>query len=172
MARLRENLNTFRPDVVGATAVTMNVKAALRILGDYKEEQPGLITLMGGPHATFDAKRILTENGFVDYSSGGKERSPARNCSRPWIRGLAWRTSRAFPTVRKVRRHNPHRPFIKDINILPLPAVDLVPLSKYRALGFPITMVTSRGCPYEASSGGEAHGRSKGAVLRNKEGRG
>ena len=148
--RLRENLNTFRPDVVGATAVTMNVKAALRILGDYKEEQPGLITLMGGPHVTFDAEKILSENAFVDYIVRGEgevtctellEALDSR-ASLENIAGISYRSNGAVV-------HNPDRPFIKDINVLPLPAVDLVPLSKYRALGFPITMVTSRGCPHE-----------------------
>jgi anaerobic magnesium-protoporphyrin IX monomethyl ester cyclase len=148
--RLRENLNTFRPDVVGATAVTMNVKAALRILGDYKEEQPGLITLMGGPHVTFDAEKILSENAFVDYIVRGEgevtctellealdSRASVEN-----IVGISYRSNGAVV-------HNPDRPFIKDINVLPFPSVDLVPLTKYRAMGFPITMVTSRGCPHE-----------------------
>ncbi|MGW8321613.1 MAG: B12-binding domain-containing radical SAM protein, partial [Thermodesulfobacteriota bacterium] len=148
--RLRENLNTFRPDVVGATAVTMNVKAALRILGDYKEEQPGLITLMGGPHVTFDAERILSENAFVDCIVRGEgevtctkllEALDSR-ASLEEIEGISYRSNGAVV-------HNPDRPFIKDINVLPFPAVDLVPLSKYRAMGFPITMVTSRGCPHE-----------------------
>ena len=150
MDRLRENLNTFKPDVVGATTVTMNVKAALRVLGDYKEEQPGLITLMGGPHVTFDAEKILSENAFVDYIVRGEgevtctellEALDSR-ASLESIAGISYRSSGAVV-------HNPDRPFIKDINVLPLPAVDLVPLSKYRALGFPISMVTSRGCPHE-----------------------
>ena len=148
--RLRENLNTFRPDVVGATAVTMNVKAALRILGDYKEEQPGLITLMGGPHVTFDAENILSQNAFVDYVVRGEGEITCKellealdsNASVENIAGISYRSNGAVV-------HNQDRPFIKDINVLPFPAVDLVPLSKYRAMGFPITMVTSRGCPHE-----------------------
>ncbi|HPL18477.1 MAG TPA: radical SAM protein, partial [Spirochaetota bacterium] len=41
------------------------------------------------------------------------------------------------------------REFISDINILPYPARHLVQLSKYKALGLPINMITSRGCPFE-----------------------
>jgi anaerobic magnesium-protoporphyrin IX monomethyl ester cyclase len=45
--------------------------------------------------------------------------------------------------------HNPPRPLIKDINVLPYPARHLIQLSKYRALGLPVNMVTSRGCPHK-----------------------
>lgn len=150
MARVRENLDSSRPDVVGATAVTMNVKAALRILGDYKAEQPELITLMGGPHVTFDAEGILSQNAFVDYIVRGEGEITSTEllkaldskASLENIEGISYRSNGAVI-------HNRDRPFIKDINVLPSPAVHLVPLSKYRAMGFPITMVTSRGCPYE-----------------------
>jgi radical SAM superfamily enzyme YgiQ (UPF0313 family) len=148
--RMRENLERFRPDAVGSTSVTMNVKAALRILSDYKREQPDLVTLMGGPHVTFDAENILSQNAFVDYVVRGEGeitctellRALDAKTSAEKIEGVSYR---ANGTV----IHNADRAFIKDINVLPFPAIDLVPLSKYRAMGFPITMVTSRGCPHE-----------------------
>lgn len=95
-------------------------------------------------------KKTLSENAFVDYIVRGEgevtctellEALDSR-ASLENIAGISYRSNGAVV-------HNPDRPFIKDINVLPLPAVDLVPLSKYRALGFPITMVTSRGCPHE-----------------------
>ena len=150
LMRMRQNLDRFRPDVVGATAVTMNVKAALRVLADYKEEQPDLITVMGGPHVSFDAEGILARNAFVDYVVRGEGeitftellKALEGRASTENIEGLSYRSRGAVA-------HNRERPFIKDINVLPFPATHLVPLSKYRAMGFPITMVTSRGCPYE-----------------------
>jgi len=148
--RARENLDRLRPDVVGATAVTMNVKAALRILSDYKEEQPGLVTVMGGPHVTFDAENILLRNPCVDYVVRGEgeitctELLRALDSGAPVesIQGISYRSNGAVV-------HHEDRPFLQDINVLPFPAIHLVPLSRYRAMGFPITMVTSRGCPYE-----------------------
>ena len=41
------------------------------------------------------------------------------------------------------------RAFMEDLNALPMPARHLLPLSRYQALGFPISMITSRGCPYQ-----------------------
>jgi radical SAM superfamily enzyme YgiQ (UPF0313 family) len=148
--RARLNLERFKPDVVGATAVTMNVKAALRVLADYNEEKPDSIIVMGGPHASFDAENILARNAFVDYIVRGEgeitftELLRALDAKAPTekIEGLSYRSNGTVV-------HNPDRPFIRDINVLPFPAIHLVPLSKYRAMGFPITMVTSRGCPHE-----------------------
>ena len=39
------------------------------------------------------------------------------------------------------------RPFIQDLDALPLPARHLLPMSRYQALGYPVSIITSRGCP-------------------------
>lgn len=146
--RVRHILREFSPDAVGATAVTMNVKRAIAILKDFREEAPGIVTLIGGPHATFDAEGMLS-HPHIDYvvrgegevtttelltaiSSGEKPES---------IHGISYRKNgRAI--------HSDSRSFIPDINMLPFPARHLVRLSKYRAMNFPVNMMTSRGCPY------------------------
>ena len=146
--RARQALNSIRPDVVGATAVTMNVKRALSILRDYKEENPEIVTVMGGPHVSFDAEAILTDHPFLDYIVRGEGeitftetlRALGAGSSLEGIEGISLRLDGAV-------RHNPARPLIPDINVLPYPARHLISLSRYRALGFPINMVTSRGCP-------------------------
>ncbi|OQY04145.1 MAG: hypothetical protein B6I22_10000 [Desulfobacteraceae bacterium 4572_123] len=61
-------------------------------------------------------------------------------CSRADIKGIAYRDgSRTITTG--------VRPFT-DVNTLPLPARHLIPLGRYRALGMPISMTSSRGCPF------------------------
>jgi len=40
------------------------------------------------------------------------------------------------------------RPLMTDLDRLPMPARHLLPMSRYRALGFPVSIITSRGCPY------------------------
>ena len=59
------------------------------------------------------------------------------------IKGLVWRRGGELVL-------NPPRPLIKDLNDLPLPRHDLLPLERYRAplVGGPYAfVVTSRGCP-------------------------
>jgi anaerobic magnesium-protoporphyrin IX monomethyl ester cyclase len=146
--RIRAVLEEYRPRVVGSTAVTMNVKAALRILGEYKEENPELVTVIGGPHVSFDADNILLRNRQVDYIVRGEGEITFTELlgrlnegkAADGVAGISYRANGGVT-------HAPDRPLIPDINILPQPARHLVSLSKYRALGFPINMVTSRGCP-------------------------
>jgi radical SAM superfamily enzyme YgiQ (UPF0313 family) len=39
------------------------------------------------------------------------------------------------------------RAFIQDLDTLPAPARHLLPVSRYLAMGFPVSIITSRGCP-------------------------
>ncbi|MFP4346223.1 MAG: B12-binding domain-containing radical SAM protein [Anaerolineales bacterium] len=68
-------------------------------------------------------------------------RENVRTCER--IKGLVWREGSEIVV-------NPPRPFIADLDDLPLPRHDLLPLERYRAplVGGPYAfVVSSRGCP-------------------------
>ena len=149
-ARVRKAIQEFRPDIIGATGVTMNINRALDILRECREEAPGSTIVLGGPHVTFDAQNILSENKFVDFIVRGEGELTCvelfNNLERPVsyrdIMGISYRENGAVI-------HNGMRDFIPDINILPYPARHLIKISKYRALNLPLNMITSRGCPYE-----------------------
>ncbi len=140
----------YRPDVIGSTGVTMNINTAIGILRDYHEESPSSAIIIGGPHVSFDAQNILSGNTFVDFVVRGEGELTTvellENLGNPEryrdIRGLSYRDGNEIV-------HGEWREFIPDINILPLPARHLIQLSKYKALGLPINMITSRGCPFE-----------------------
>ncbi len=44
--------------------------------------------------------------------------------------------------------NNGKRDFIVDVDRIPLPARRLLPISRYRAFGYPVSMITGRGCPH------------------------
>nr|HPJ36929.1 radical SAM protein [Spirochaetota bacterium] len=148
--KARAIIDDFNPDVIGATGVTMNIKKAFSILQFFKELKPEAVFVMGGPHVTFDADTVLRENSFLDYIVRGEGevtctellRAIQNNTSPEGILGISYRNGNEII-------HNDRRPFIEDINTLPFPARHLVSLTKYRALRFPINMVTSRGCPHQ-----------------------
>jgi radical SAM superfamily enzyme YgiQ (UPF0313 family) len=76
-------------------------------------------------------------------SVDGDRREPDRETALARIKGLVWRCADRLVA-------NPARPFIADLDLLPLPRHDLLPLSYYRAplVGGPYTfVVASRGCP-------------------------
>lgn len=145
---LREEIQRFSPDVIGITAVTMNCKKAVQILKQAKEIKPGIITLFGGPHATFDYENILSQNPCVDLILRGEaeqtiqELVPLLLSPKRWtaVSGLAFRKGGKIHVTQD-------RGLIRDLDTLPLPSRHLLPISRYQALGFPVSIITSRGCP-------------------------
>jgi anaerobic magnesium-protoporphyrin IX monomethyl ester cyclase len=146
--KLKKQLDDFQPDVVGATSVTLNFPAAAEIIKTVKRLRPSVVTMMGGPHVSFDAPSSLRAYPEIDVIFIGEaERSlqqwlPAYKDKSAWnsIKGLAYLHDDQFVTTGQ-------GDFIEDLNAIPLPARHLLPISKYQALGFPISIITSRGCP-------------------------
>lgn len=142
------DLDIFAPDVVGATAVTLSFPAAADIIKIAKQHNPSLITVMGGPHVTFDAENTLKLYPEMDAIILGEgERTlmewlPLAHARSAWnrVKGLAFMDGGRFVTT------GPGE-FIENLDTLPLPSRHLLPLSRYKALGFPISLITSRGCP-------------------------
>jgi anaerobic magnesium-protoporphyrin IX monomethyl ester cyclase len=148
--KLKRHLESFQPDVVGAGSVTLNFSSAAEILQTAKHLNPDIFTVMGGPHVSFDAPDTLKNYDGIDLIVIGEaEKTIAElvasgfsKAAFPGIRGIAYRENGAIRTTES-------REFIEDISTLPLPARHLLPLSRYQALGFPISMITSRGCPHQ-----------------------
>ena len=148
--RLTDILHTYRPHLVGATAVTMNVKSALRILGDVKSITPDAVTVLGGPHVTFDADDTMKSSPFLDYAVRGEGEITLEELCEIIEKGRSPETvaGLSFRCGEKVS-HNEDRPFIQDIDSLPVPDRSLAELGKYRGIGLTLSMVTSRGCPHQ-----------------------
>ncbi|MGD0277734.1 MAG: radical SAM protein [Smithella sp.] len=146
---LQKQLESFKPDVVGATSVTMNFYEAQKILRDVKNYDPEIITIMGGPHVSFTATETLKQYPEIDMIVIGEgedtiaELTPVLKQKSKWrdIRGIAYRRGDEIIITGK-------RDFIMDIDRIPSPARYLLPISRYRALGFPVSLITGRGCPY------------------------
>lgn len=148
--KLRRQLEAFQPDVVGAGSVTLNFPPAAEILQTVKRMNPDILTVMGGPHVSFDAPNTLTKYQGIDLVVLGEgEKTIAeltasgfKKAAFSGIRGIAYRENGSIQMTAP-------RELIDDLNALPLPARRLLPLSRYQAMGFPISMITSRGCPYQ-----------------------
>lgn len=135
-------------DVVGITSDTPRYPEALKVAKEAKKE--GCIVVMGGYHVTFRDEEALS-SGLVDYvvRGEGEEVFPALlealdGGDPEDVPGLSFREN-----GRLVRTPNALPP--QDLDSLPLPARDLLPMAKYRTMlrGRPSTsVVTSRGCPF------------------------
>ncbi len=147
--RVKRVISEFRPDVIGATAVTMDVKNSIAILKKYREASPQSVIMMGGPHVTFDSDAVLRENAFIDYIVRGEgELTTVELLECVASSGNPENVAGISYIKNGVPINNPDRPFIENIDILPIPARHLIQLSKYRAANLPVSMITSRGCPH------------------------
>jgi len=64
--KLAAQLADFQPDAVGAGSVTMNFYDGQRILRDVKSIDPGILTMMGGPHVSFTVEETLRTYPEID----------------------------------------------------------------------------------------------------------
>jgi radical SAM superfamily enzyme YgiQ (UPF0313 family) len=148
--KLARELEDFQPDFVGGTSVTMNFPSAAAIIEKVKEINPSIVTAMGGPHVTFDAENTLRSYPGIDLLVLGEgertvaELVPVIHNREAWheVKGIAFLEDGRFV------RTEP-RGLIRDLETIPLPARHLLPISRYQALGFPVSIITSRGCPYQ-----------------------
>ncbi len=147
---LEDVLRDFAPAMVGATAVTMTFDNASQVIRDVKALAPEIVTVMGGPHVTFCAQQTLRDCPELDIVVQGEgdativalAEAVAQEAGFEQIQGIAFRKGAAVCST-------PPRDFLADIGQLPLPARHLLPLGRYRALGMPISLTTSRGCPFK-----------------------
>jgi len=141
-------LAEYRPHIVGATAVTMTFNDAIKVIRDAKHIDCEILTVMGGPHVTFAARETLEALPELDLIVRGEgeeticELVEQAGGERDWskVRGLSYRSGDQVANTEA-------RPLL-DVDTLPLPARHLLPLGRYRALGMPISLTTSRGCPF------------------------
>jgi len=146
--KLRNVLDAFKPDVVGAGSVTMNQLDAQRIMRDSKSLRPSTITMMGGPHVSFDIEGTFRSCPELDLIVKGEgeqtlqELIPFIGDRKAWptVKGIAFQADGGIVTTEP-------RDLIHDLDSLPLPARHLLPISRYLALGYPVSIITSRGCP-------------------------
>ncbi|MGB9886408.1 MAG: B12-binding domain-containing radical SAM protein [Moorellales bacterium] len=137
-------------DLVGISGDTSRHPEALAIARQAKEA--GRTVVMGGYHATFMDEDTL-KSGVVDYVVRGEGENvfpdlvdclaAGENPAR--VRGLS------FLVDGNVFRTPDAEP-VRDLDSLPLPARDLLPMHKYRRSHLSgrllTSMITSRGCPH------------------------
>ena len=153
--RTLERIEDFRPDVVGFTAFTEQIKDAARMAKLVKDRLPDAVTVIGGVHVTALPRETLVEFPEFDLAVYGEgevtfaELCLALDSGRDvsGIDGLAWRESG------QVRLTNP-RARLLDLDALPFPAWDLLPPARL------YYVQTLRGCPFACKFCLNSNGRA------------
>jgi radical SAM superfamily enzyme YgiQ (UPF0313 family) len=151
--KIERRMARLRPQLVGITSVTLNHHIAEDIARAVRAVDPAVPIVMGGPHVSFEIEGSFGRlEKALDYIAVGEGEHTMIELVRALggrmdvrdVRGLAARD----PFTGKAARNAP-RPLEDDLDTLPDPARDLVPLSRYLAFDSHASVVTSRGCPYE-----------------------
>jgi len=146
---VKERIKKFDPDVVGITATTSMIPDAYKVAKIAKEINENVKVIIGGPHVTFLPDRTMEECKSIDFIVRGegeitfKELIRAIEEGRDFkaIKGLSFRNGKTI--------NNPPRELIKNVDEIPMPSYDLLPMERYKADGVKFgTIVTSRGCPF------------------------
>jgi anaerobic magnesium-protoporphyrin IX monomethyl ester cyclase len=147
--KLRRELEEYRPQLVGSTCVTLNYPIARRMLKVCKAFDPRIFTVIGGPHVTFTLEETLLQSPWIDAIVIGEGERTLVELARTVEEGedIHHVPGIAFADEGMVVKTLP-QDRIDDLDQLPLPARELLPMARYRALGTPCTVITSRGCPY------------------------
>ena len=137
------------PQVVGITCTTETINSAYQICKAVKEWNPKCYTILGGPHPTVnDIEAVSNSNVDIVVRNEGEitmlllVRALLENDGKlDDIKGITYSIG---DNVHK----NSDADLISDLDILPLPARDLLEISEYAKPG---AIITSRGCPNHCS---------------------
>ena len=137
-------------DFIGITATTPLIKNALILAKFIKSVSPSTKIVFGGVHPSVKYVETLSYD-CVDYVIRGEGEFSMLELvqgKKPiTIKGLSYKLSNGK------LKHNLNREPIKDLNKLPMPAYDLLPIRKYRpAIGAyrklpAMSIFATRGCP-------------------------
>lgn len=151
--QLIEIIKDKNPSYLISHVITSTSKNDLRVFQEAKKINPDTLTITMGPHVTALAKETLTNNSDLDFIILYEPELTFRELIETiekkekdfsQIKGLAYRHNGEI-------RVNEKRPYISNLDQLPIPRHDLLPLDKY-IFPFMISnftfVVPSRGCPF------------------------
>ena len=148
-------------DVLGVSAYTMNYRLGLEFARFAKSQSKHCRVVFGGVHPTILPADVAKEDEVDVVVVGEGEETTLEllnafknNLPLEAVKGLVFRTGGKIVTT-------PPRPLISDLDSLPFPARDLLPMRHYLKANFgrsawavrqPATsIVTSRGCPFHCT---------------------
>lgn len=155
-----------KPDLVALTALTPTIGRSLETAQVVKETLPDSIVVMGGYHPTFNFIETLEDEnvdivirGEGEYIMLNLVQALENQSSLHDVKGIVFEDKNSKEIV-----VNPEAPLIQDLDELPFPALNLLPMKKYRLLDMDThmtTMITTRGCPMQCSfcSSAAMHGK-------------
>jgi radical SAM superfamily enzyme YgiQ (UPF0313 family) len=148
---LFRQIETFKPDLIGATLFTYRYLDAYHLLKLIKKQFKDVPVACGGPHVTSFRDTVLTECPEIDFGIFGEGEETiiqlCRGAAYDSIPGLLFRKDGLIVS-------SAVKPFIKDLAAVSFPKYTHFELQHYPRRNTPVAertipIVSSRGCPYD-----------------------
>lgn len=141
---LIEKIDTFKPDLIGMTLLTLEHKKFYEMICGVKERFPEVTTVVGGPHVTIMKEQVLKDCSGVDYGITYEgEQTLGELCRYNTdlhkIKGLIFRDNGEI-------KSNPSRKFVENLDELSWPRYEKFELKRYIPEA---EIYSSRGCPHK-----------------------
>ncbi len=161
--QIAQKIIKLKPEVVGITITfTIQKDSAFKVAAEVKKLDKNIVIIVGGPHVTVQPQECL-KNSNIDFAVLGEGEETISELVKKLEENASFKKLKmikgiAFKKNKKIIV-NERRPFIRDLDSLPFPARDLLPMKIYfeaakanranRDLDKPWASVfTSRGCPF------------------------
>jgi len=152
-----ERIKAYDPDAVGISAMTYEAACMHELAALVRKYKPDMPVIVGGAHPANSVERTLKDPNIDNVCIGeGEVTMPdyleTLSDGGDWtqVKGLAGRRNGGV-------HYTEARPFIEDIDTIPHPAWDLIPVEKYYYIPRGgiifkyrefMTLFSSRSCPY------------------------
>jgi len=147
-AEIKNRLREIKPDFVGVTSMTPNVRGALEILKFTKEVSKGIKTIIGGVQMSVYPKETVSPE-YVDYGIVGEGEESFVDL----LDGKLGADGLIFKDNGNIIINKPRAPN-NNISDLPFPARHLLAVEKYSSviMKHPMTSIlAARGCPFNCN---------------------
>ena len=154
-----------KPEYVGVTAMTATMGITENLVREIRHALPDVVIILGGVHATVLPRRTMEEISVLDVVVVGEGEHTMYELIKTMDAGSQLSSLRKvdgifFRMDGKIFENNT-RPIITDLNSLPFPARDLLPMEAYEGPGWfrwcygytkpYVSVFTARGCPYNCN---------------------
>ncbi len=148
LADIMAQIYSQQPDILCFSCYIWNIRSILEICRDYKKVSPETIIILGGPEVSYDADKVLRENPVLDFIVRGEGEASFKELllaldnesSYQFLQGISYRSHKEIC-------HNPDRPLICDLDIVPFP----YPMNLEDFKDKIVYYESSRGCPFNCS---------------------
>lgn len=159
--RLEQCIESFNPDIIGVSIMFSTFyDVAYDLIHRIKTSYSGITVVAGGVHATTQYQHVLSHTD-VDFvlMGEGEESFPKlleyiQKNQRPYdVGGIAFceenlrYINESIPNGKTIYVNN-QKHFVKNLDSLEYPAIDLLDIDRYNGY---YTLITSRGCPFSCA---------------------